>query len=80
MPSSCLALVQPRQTRLCMTENVCIFVLFLYVSVDNFSVISGRFPVLLALTSTKIKLKCLTQGLNALSPVSLEPATVQSQV
>ena len=56
---------------------VCKFVLLLKVSVNNFSVMLGRFSVFLALTSTKLRIKCLAQGHNAVSPVSFELATLR---
>ena len=40
----------------------CLVALMLYLPVNNFSVISGRFPDFLGGTSTKHKMKCLTQA------------------
>ena len=54
--------------------------LLLYGPVNNFSVMLGRIPVFLALTNTKPRIKCLAQGLNAVSPVSFEPANLSPQV
>ena len=48
--------------------------LFLYIPVNNDSVISGA--VFLGLTSTKLGLMCLDQGHNAAAPVRFEPATL----
>ena len=45
--------------------------LILYVSANIYSVISGR--VFLGCTSTKQRIKCLTQGHKAVPPMRLEP-------
>ena len=42
-------------------RTIFIFVLMLYVIVNNFSVMSGRFPVFLGWTSTKQRIKGLAQ-------------------
>ena len=57
-----------------------LFVLILYIPVNNFSVMSGR--VFLGGTSTKQWIKCLAQGHNIVTPpaVTLEPATLRSPV
>ena len=54
-----------------------LFVLMLYASVNNFSVMLGTF---LGLTSTKQRIKFLPYGQNILIPVRLKPAAPQSQV
>ena len=54
----------------------CLFVLMLYVPVNNFSVKSGRLSIFLGLTNTKQRLKCLAQGHNTVTPVSLKLATL----
>ena len=54
-------------------QTVILFDLILYVTVNNFSVMSGR--VFLGCTSTKQGLMCLAQGHNAVTPVRLETAT-----
>ena len=46
----------------------------------QFSFMSGCVPVYLGWTSTKLRIKCLAQGHNAASLVSLKPATPWSQV
>ena len=51
-----------------------LFVLIFYVSVNNFSFISGW--VFLDRTSTKQRIKCLVQRHNAVPPVRLEPSTL----
>ena len=53
-----------------------LFVLILYISVNNFSVMSGKFPVFLGKTSTKQRIKCFAQGHNTVSTVSFEPVTL----
>ena len=57
---------------------LCLFDLILYVSVNNFSVMLGQ--VFLGLTSTKQRIKGLSQGHNKVSPVRFEPAKPQSRV
>ena len=57
---------------------ICLFVLIIYVPVNNFSVTLG--PVFLDLTSTKQRIKCCAHGHNTLPLVRLEPATPQSRV
>ena len=57
-----------------------LFLLILYVSVNNFSVMSGRFPVILGWTSTKQKSLCFAKEHSAVPPVSLKPVTPRSQV
>ena len=52
-----------------------LFDLILYVPVNSFSVMSGRF--FLGRTSTKQGIMCLAQGHNAVTPVRLEPATLR---
>ena len=44
-------------------KRTVLFVLMLYVSVNNFSVISGQFPVYLGQTSTKQWAMCLAKNL-----------------
>ena len=66
---------------LCISEgcfNLCLFVLILYVPVNNFLIMSQR--VFLSWTVTKQGIKCLAQGHNAVPPVKLEPATPRSRV
>ena len=60
-----------------MSITLCLFLLMLYVSVNNFSVTSGRCPVFLAWTSAKQRIKC--QGHNTVLLVSLELVTLRSQ-
>ena len=55
-----------------------LFDLIIYVPVNNLSVMSGL--ILLGWTSSKQGLMCLAQGHNAVMPVRLEPATLQSRV
>ena len=57
---------------------VCLFVLILYVPVNNFLVMLGW--VFLGWTSTKQRIKCLDQGHNAVPLERLEPTTPQSPV
>ena len=57
-----------------------LFVLMLYIQVNNFSVMLGHFPVFLGYTNTKQRIKYLAQGHNTVPPVSLEPATLLSEV
>ena len=57
-----------------------LFALMLYIQVNNFSIISGQFPVFLGWTGTKQQTKCLVQGHNTMTPVCLELATLQSPV
>ena len=54
----------------------------MYDPVNNFSVMSGRFPVFLGGTSTKQQIKCLAPGYNIVTPpvVSLELATLRSPI
>ena len=59
---------------------VCLFVLMLYVPVNNFSVMSGHVPVFLGWACSWQRIKCLAQGHNTVPLVSLEPATLRSQV
>ena len=47
---------------------ICLFVLMLYVPVNNFSVMLGPFPVFLGWTSTKQRIKCLAQWHNTVPP------------
>ena len=56
----------------------CLFVLILYVQVNNFSVMSTS--LFLGLTSTKQRIECLAQGHNAVLPVKLETTPPRSQV
>ena len=53
-----------------------LLVLMLYILVNNFSVMSGHFPVFMGLTSIKLRIKSIAQGHNTLPPVSLEPVTL----
>ena len=61
-----------------MVDVMFLFVLILYIPVNNFSVMSGW--VFLGLTSTKQRIKCLAQGHSALPRVMLEPASLRSKV
>ena len=49
-----------------------LFVLMFHVPVNNFSVMSGRFPVFLGWTSTKQRIKWLAQGQNTVPDMSLK--------
>ena len=53
------------------------FVLMIYVTVNNFSFMAGRF---LGLRSSKQRIKALANGRNPVPPVSLEPVTPWTQV
>ena len=77
-----LVLVQPRKSRPFITERLLMgrkesnplnktkmFVLIMYIPVNNFSVISGQYPII----SFKRQIKCL-------APVSLELASYNPQV
>ena len=68
------------QTQYCKSGKsmICLFDLILYVSVNNFSVMSGG--VFLGWTSTKQGLMCLAQGYNAVPPVRLKPTMPRSRV
>ena len=57
---------------------LCLLDLILNVSVNNFSVMLGQ--VFLGLTSTKQRIKGLSQGNNTESVVRFEPAKPQSRV
>ena len=58
-------------------HTFCLFDLILYVPVNSFSVMSdGR--IFLGWTSTKQGLMSLAQGHNAMTPVRLEPAALES--
>ena len=59
-----------------------LFVLMLYVTVNNFSVMSRRYPVFPDLTSTKQQIRCFAKGHNTVTPpaVSLELANTQVQL
>ena len=54
-------------THITLTATTFMFVSMLYVSVNNFTVVSGRFPVFLGWTSTKHLIKCLAQGHNTVT-------------
>ena len=41
----------------------CLFYFMLYIPVNNFSVLLGRFPVVLGLTSIKQRIKCVFSNL-----------------
>ena len=41
---------------------------------------SGHIPVFLGRNSTKLRIKCLPEGHNAVSPVSFEPVTIQPAI
>ena len=60
------------ETLLWPKQFLCMFVLLLYVTVNNFLVIFGFFPAFLGWTSTKQRIKCLTQGHNTVPPMSLK--------
>ena len=62
------------------TGHSILFVLMLYIPVNNFSVMPGKCPVFLGRTSTKQRIKCLAQEHNTMRPVSLEPVAFQSQL
>ena len=66
---------EERRTELSPTEIfplfVCLFVFMLQVPVNNFSIISGRFPV---------RIKCIAKGRNIVPLTSLELVTSRSQV
>ena len=85
MSLSCLALVQPRQTRLDMTEKKFVYLcrcftfqLTIFQSCqDDFLRLLETHGLTGSLTSTKIKINCHAQGPNAVSPVRLgKPATI----
>ena len=57
---------------------ICLFVLILYVPVNNFSVTLGR--VFLDLSSTKQRIKCRAQEYNIVLLVRFEPTTPGSRV
>ena len=64
----------------CLFTFLCLLlVLMLYISVNNFSIMSGHFPVFLGGTSAKQRIKCLDQGHNIVPLVYLKQATLQSQ-
>ena len=52
----------------------------LYVPVNNFSVMPAHIPVFLCRTCTKLRIMCLPEGHNAVSPVSFEPVTIQPAI
>ena len=54
----------------------CLFVLMLYIPINNFSVMLRQFPFLLGSTSTKQWIKCPAKRHNPVTPVSLELATL----
>ena len=56
----------------------CLFVLMVYTPVNNFLVMSGLFPIFQGLTSTKLRIKCLAQGHNAVPQLSLKPFDLKS--
>ena len=64
------------RTILCLSWTV--FVLILYIPVNNSSVMLGQ--VFLSWTSSKERIKCLAQGHNTMPPVRLEPPTLRSWV
>ena len=45
------------------------FVLVLYIPVNNCPVLPGQFPIFLGLTITKQRIMCLAQGHNPVPPV-----------
>ena len=47
-----------------------LFVLMLYIPVNNFSVMPGQYPVFMGWTSTKQLIKCLAQGHNTVTPAN----------
>ena len=53
-----------------------LFVLMLYNPVNNFSVMSGGFPVFFDGTSIKDRINSLAQGHNEVSQVNLKQATL----
>ena len=57
-----------------------LFMLMLYIQVNNFSVMSGKFPEFLGWTRTEQRIKCLAHGHNTVPPLSLELATPQPEV
>ena len=59
------------------TKAFLLFGVRLYVPVNNFSVMLGRFPWLNQYLA--IKTKCLAQGHNTVPLVRFEPATLQSK-
>ena len=60
------------------SHSLCLFDLIPYVPVNNLSAMSGQ--VFLGRTSTKQGLMCHAQERNAVTPVRLKPAALQSRV
>ena len=52
------------------TDQV-LFVLMLYIQMNNFSVMAALFPIFLGLTCTKQQMKCLAQGHNTVTPAAV---------